>query len=127
MFKAKVDDRQLRASLTTSTKTTISLLRKGVILAGYFLQRKSQQIVPVKYGVLKNTARTNLDKVRTKGSKIVVHVSYGTVYGIYVHENMEAQHNRPPNAQAKFLTGPLIKHRDHMTKIVSKVITSSKT
>jgi hypothetical protein len=70
--------------------------------AGLFIQRESQKIVPVEFGLLKNSARTRSEG---KGFDTAVIVSYGTSYAIYVHENLGARHKL--GKSAKFLEIPI--------------------
>lgn len=107
----------LRAAVAKHTATTSKGAHKGLILAGLFLQRESQKLVPVDTAVLKNTATT---RAEGKGLKTQVIVGYGTNYAIYVHEDLEARHK--PGKQAKFLEEPLRKHRQRLAEIVRKGI-----
>lgn len=84
-------------------------LRAGLYNAGLFLQRESQMIVPIDTGDLRRSANTRPD-----GDDVVV--SYGTDYGIYVHEDLEAQHK--PGKEAKFLEKPLREKRGRIAEIV---------
>ena len=63
--------------------------RKGLIKAGLFLQRESQKIVPVEFGVLKNSAGT---KAIGKGWRTDVVVYYTASYAVYVHEITTSKH-----------------------------------
>lgn len=103
--------------------------------AGLQLLAWSLELVPVETGTLKATG-----KVRSDGSGFatVVTVSYGTEYGIYVHENLDAAHGaaynakhalaiasgadfaRGPNQQAKFLTDPLTKRKAELLSIITE-------
>ncbi len=70
----------------------------GLKKAGLFIQRESQKIVPVEFGLLKNSARTTAEG---KGFDTEVNVSYETSYAIFVHENLDAKHKG--GKVAKFL------------------------
>lgn len=61
----------------------------GLKIAGLFLQRESQKIVPVDKGNLNNTAFTR--KIGT-GFHTDVIVGYTASYAVYVHEVQEAAH-----------------------------------
>jgi len=90
---------------------------QGLKLAGLYLQRRSQMVVPVDTGVLKASAYT-----RAEGSlwSTMVFVGYTALYAMWVHENVEMKNRgkprRPPHkgnywdpagiGQAKFLEGP---------------------
>lgn len=58
----------------------------GLKLAGLFLQRESQKLVPVDTGNLKASAFTRASGI---GFKAKVTVGYTAAYAIYVHENQE--------------------------------------
>jgi hypothetical protein len=88
-------------------------LKKG----GLFLQRESQQLCPVEFGVLRNTAFT-----RSEGTEMnpEVRVGYTAGYALYVHENLKAHH---PVGQAKFLEQPA---RQKQTEIKDVIVTTAK-
>jgi hypothetical protein len=90
-------------------------LIRGVKKAGLFLQRKSQQVVPVDTGNLRNTAFT---REATAFNVIVVTVGYTAAYAIYVHENLDAQH--AAGKTAKFLEGPAREYRADMVHIIQE-------
>lgn len=92
-------------------------LEKGLKKAGLFLQRESQKVVPVDTGDLRNSANT---RAEGSGAGTEVVVGYGTTYGLYVHEDLEARHK--PGKQAKFLEEPLRKHRKRIVQIVAESI-----
>lgn len=96
---------------------SVDAMIRGLVKAGLFLQRKSQQIVPVDTGALKNSAFTR--KVGT-GKKTDVVVGYTQSYAIYVHENLNARHAK--GKTAKFLERPARLYRKQMVKIVSDEI-----
>ena len=91
-------------------------VERGLLKGGLFLQRKSQQVVPVDKDVLKPSADTR--NVGGKGFKTDVVVSYNTEYDVYVHEDMEAKHKK--GKQAKFLEGPAREKINEIFKIVAK-------
>ncbi len=69
------------------------------------------------FDVLRPSATTRMEG---SGMDAAVVVGYGTDYGIYVHENLNARHK--PGKSAKFLTKPLHDNQDKLTKIVMKAI-----
>jgi len=87
----------------------------GLKRAGLFLQRESQKVVPVEFGILKNSAGT-----RSEGSGLstVVTVFYTASYAVYVHERTELRHAQ--GKQAKFLEGPAREKRDELLKKISQ-------
>ena len=107
-----------------------NLKRAGLALLGW-----SQDIVPVDQGNLKATGQC---RSTGNGFETVVTVSYGTDYGIYVHENLDAlhgaayneayaaqiaaglDHSRGPEQRAKFLTGPLRERHDELMEIIGE-------
>ena len=89
-------------------------LERGLVKAGLFLQRESQLVVPVDDGPLKASAFT-----RKKGSHLntEVIVGYTQNYAIYVHEDLDAQHN--PGQTAKFLERPARENKDKLRDIIA--------
>lgn len=85
----------------------------GLIRAGLFAQRKSQQVVPVDTGNLKGSAFT---RAEGQGFNTDVHVGYTASYAIYVHERLDLRHK--PGKQAKYLSQPVEQHKDEIVKIV---------
>jgi len=69
----------------------------GAKKAGLFLERESQEIVPVQFGDLKGTAFTR--NVGGSGFRCDIIIGYSgeTGYAIYVHENLEAAHGKEFN------------------------------
>lgn len=90
-------------------------MERGLKKAGPFLQRKSQQIVPVDTGALKNSAFT---RATGKGFSTEVLVGYTQSYAIYVHENLDARHK--PGKYAKYLETPARENRDEMIRIIRR-------
>lgn len=130
--------KEVQAALVKATAKHAKGLEKGLYKAGLFLQRESQELVPIQTGILRASADT---RARGSGLKTTVIVSYGTDYALYVHENLDAAHgadfntkyadeianagpnhpfyfNRGPNQQAKFLEKPLREKRHKMASIV---------
>jgi len=87
---------------------------RGLKRGGLYIQRKSQQVVPILTGTLKNSAGT---RVLGSGWYADVVVFYTASYAVYVHERTDLQH--APDKQAKFLEGPARKHRYKMLLIIS--------
>lgn len=79
---------------------------KGLVKGGLHLQRKSQQIVPVQLGDLKNSAGTR--NIGGMGFDADVIVFYNTDYAVYVHEDLTKAHGREFN----------IKHADEIAAAV---------
>lgn len=98
-------------------KKTAAVFR-GLKKAGLFVQRESQLIVPVDTGVLRNTANTR--GIKHSETDVEVRVSYGTEYGIYVHEDLGANH--APGTEAKFLEKPFRQNKKRIALIVVKEI-----
>jgi len=91
-------------------------VERGMVMGGQFLQRCSQQVVPVLTGNLKGSADTR--NVGGKGFDVDVVVSYGAEYAIYVHENVFARHKS--GKQAKFLEQPARERRGEIIQIVKQ-------
>lgn len=106
-------------------------LQNGLTIAGLFLQRESQLLVPVDFGILKASAFT-----RRTGANFatVVNVGYTAYYAMYVHENVEMKGKGLPRkapskgnywdpagrGQAKFLEEPARRLRPQMFAIIKK-------
>lgn len=106
----------------------------GLKTAGLFLQRESQLLVPVDFGVLKASAFTRADG---KGFSTVVIVGYTAFYAMFVHENVEMKWKGLPRTapshgnywdpagrgQSKFLEAPArdSSRRQAMLNIVKNV------
>ena len=78
---------------------------------GLFVQRESQQIVPIDTANLKRSAFT---RSSGRGFKVEVRVGYTAEYAIYVHENLEANH---PVGENKFLEKILRVKRSEMMAV----------
>jgi len=104
---------------------------RGLKKAGLRLQRESQRLVPVDYGVLKASAFT---RSTGEGLKTEVTVGYTARYAIYVHELVEMKlkgEDRPAphkgkywdpqgRGQAKFLEEPARRLTSDMRSIIAK-------
>jgi hypothetical protein len=67
---------------------------RALFKAGFYIQRMSQEIVPVETGNLKAGAFTRKEG---EGFKRVVIVGYVADYALYVHENQDAAHGEAFN------------------------------
>lgn len=94
-------------NLTNARTVVVDRVGRGLVKGGLFLQRKSQEIVPVQFGVLKASAFT-----RRFGSGLDtdVVVGYTAEYAAVVHENPNVTHGREFNA----------KHATEMTAATSR-------
>lgn len=92
-------------------------LEVGLKRAGLFIQRESQKIVPVEFGLLRNSARTTSEG---KGFNTEVVVSYETSYAIFVHENLDAKHKK--GKVAKFLENTVKLRRKEIADIVKEAV-----
>lgn len=99
--------------LYTVKGETAEAMERALLKAGLFLQKKSQEVVPVDTGALRASAFTQL---MGKGFKASVVVGYTMFYAIYVHENLEARHK--PGKIAKYLEKPARQYRLQMIKII---------
>jgi hypothetical protein len=93
-------------------------LRKGAL----FLQRKSQEIVPVDLNNLRPSAFTR--NVGGKGFQTDMVVGYTADYAVYVHEDLEAKHK--PGKKAKYLEGPAMEFKDDIIKVIAEESVGSK-
>lgn len=115
-----------RITRVTGVSTVIANLRKnqakiglgvgrGLKIAGLFLQRESQKIVPVQFGVLRNAAFTRSRGIGA-GTEVLVGYDQSASYAIFVHENLQARHKA--GKQAKFLEAPLKQNRLKIRAII---------
>lgn len=88
--------------------------RKGLIRGGLYLQRKSQEVVPIEFGILKNSAGT---KPVGHGWYTDVIVYYTASYAVYVHERRKLKHK--PGKRDKFLEMPARRYRYQLLQIIS--------
>lgn len=84
----------------------------GLLAGGLIIQRRSQELVPVRYGFLKSSAYTR----KTPEDPNVVEVGYAASYALYVHENLEAHHTV---GQAKYLEVAVEEKKDEVVKAVA--------
>lgn len=87
----------------------------GLYKAALFILRKSQKIVPVDTGALKNSGRV---KLKGRGFTANAVIEYLVAYAIYVHENLEARHKQ--GKFAKFVETPLRAHRADIREIIKR-------
>ena len=111
------DLKGLKRALAKVKARHLKNVERGFIKAGLFLQRKSQKVVPVDTGNLRNSAFTRLQG-HNQGKNSKVFVGYTAAYAIFVHEDLEASHK--PGKTAKFLEGPAREHRQDMIDIILK-------
>jgi len=122
--------REILANLAERNKRMAAGANRGLRLAGLLLQRESQRIVPVNFGVLKNSAFT---RATGDGFKTEVNVGYTASYAMFVHENVEMKLRGLPRqgkgakgkywdpqgrGQAKFLEEPARRLGPAMKKII---------
>lgn len=87
---------QVKARLTDKNRQVYRRMTVGLTRAGLWLQRASQQIVPVDTGNLKASAFTRSEGDNTAAVKVFV--GYTANYALYVHENLDALHGADFNA-----------------------------
>lgn len=88
---------------------------RKIKIGGLFIQRISQEVVPIDQDILRLTARTR--NIGGSGFDVDVVISYGTNYAVYVHENLEARHK--PGKQAKYLEAPIRKRRKEIFSVIA--------
>lgn len=127
--------KQIASNLRSSRKRIGGAIGKGLRLAGLALQRESQLLVPVEFGVLKASAFT---RAVGREANTVVTVGYTASYAIFVHEKVDMvlrgqeRTPSPPHqgrywdpqgqAQAKFLEAPFRQFRPKAIRIVAAEI-----
>jgi hypothetical protein len=95
-------------------------VRQGLIRAGLFLQRKSQEIVPIDTSTLKNSAGTRADGYNWD---TVVSVFYTATYAVYVHERTKLKHKE--GKSAKYLEKPARQHKAKILRLIAGEIDKS--
>jgi hypothetical protein len=104
--------------------------QRGIVVAGLTLQRESQRLVPVDYGLLKSSAFT---RSTGAGFSTVVTIGYTAAYALYVHELVGMKLKGQPRpggrgkywdpqgrAQAKFLEEPFRRLQPQFAEIVKR-------
>lgn len=104
-------------NLRKSKKVTAEGMEIGLIRAGLFIQRKSQKVVPVDLGNLKNSAFTRHEGT---GFKTAVTVGYTAAYAVFVHEILEARHR--PGKIAKYLENPIKWNMNNILALIQGLI-----
>ena len=84
---------------------------KGLLSAGFFVQRESQKIVPIDTGNLKAGASTR------PLSESAVQVGYEAEYALEVHENLQAR--RKGGKPAKFLQTAIQKNTRKILELIA--------
>jgi len=120
---------QVLATLRRKNNALAAGFARGVKLAGLTLQKESQRLVPVDFGVLKASAFT---RATGRGYNTEVNVGYTASYAIYVHESVEMKLKGQPRphphkgqywdpqgrGQAKFLEEPARRLRTTLRQII---------
>ena len=101
-------------NLARSAKRAGRGAERGLIRGGEFIQRKSQQIVPIDKNILRPSARTR--KISGSGFEADIVTSYKTDYAVYVHEDLNARHKS--GKQAKYLEQPARQEKGTVVKII---------
>jgi len=84
-------------NLRRAKNVVASGVGRGLKKGGLHLQRKSQEIVPVQLGNLKNTSFCR--NVGGVGFDTDIVVGYTADYAVYVHENLDKLHGRAFNEE----------------------------
>ncbi len=108
--------RRVIQKLKKAHKNAGGRFENGLKLAGLFVQRKSQEIVPVLTGNLKGGAFTR--NIGGKDFDTDVIVGYVADYAVYVHEDLNAKHQ--PGKRAKFLEAAVREHKPEIFNIIVK-------
>jgi len=87
---------------------------RGTHKAGLFLQRKAMPRTPIKTGDLRASFDVTSAVV---GNKAVTAVANTQSYAPFVHENLEAHHNK---GEAKFLERPANEHEQDIRRIIAE-------
>ncbi len=100
-------------NLKKAEKNLAQGAENGLKVAGLFVQRISQEVVPIDTSNLKGGAFT---RSFGKGFDTIVQVGYVAAYAIFVHENLDAKHAE--GKQAKFLEAPVREQAKRILEIV---------
>lgn len=107
--------RKVTRALRKAGVRTGKQVERGLKKAGLFIQRISQEVVPIDTSALKNSAFT---RATGSGFNVDVQVGYTKGYAIYVHERTELRH--APGKQAKFLEEPVRTKRQEILRIIKQ-------
>lgn len=114
MFMMKVTGvKNVVRNMDGATKRVGVGLHQGLVATGLFIQRESQILCPIEFGLLRNSAFT---RATGEGAFTEVEVGYTAGYAVYVHENLDARH--APGTSAKFLEIPVKQYRPEMLKLI---------
>lgn len=102
---------RLERRLRSMKRKITANVRRGIYQAAEFILDKSQDIVPVDVGELKESG--HLEK---KGNEVAI--VYEAEHAVIVHEDLEARH--APPTQAKYLEQPLRVFRRQMQTIIRR-------
>lgn len=114
---------QLLGRLKALRPTAGDAAQRGLVLAAEHLKGKSQEVVPVDTGVLRESAYVRVADRSTRGTMLpkgydsIVEVGYSAPYAHYVHENLEMRHQ--PGKIAKYLEIPAQQEAGAMRRILS--------
>jgi hypothetical protein len=87
--------------------------------AGLLVQRAAQEKTPVDTGILRKSARTEASGA---GFKTEVSVSFSSAYAIYVHEDLEANHEV---GEAKFLERAAMEKKKEVLDLIKNEVSSA--
>jgi len=102
-------------NLKLSKNRIASQVERGLKKGGLFIQRESQEIVPIDTGNLKGGAFT---RHKGYGFNTDVIVGYVADYAVYVHEDLNARHKS--GKRAKYLESVVREKKNEIVKIVKK-------
>lgn len=91
--------------------------RRGMVRATVFLQGESQEVTPVEFGPLMNSAFASTDQV---GDKIRGRVGYTQDYAPFVHEMPASNKFTKLGTGPNFLLGPAIRNARRLVDIIRK-------
>ena len=107
------------SKLNIANKRVQSRYIAGLKVAGLFLRRESQKIVPVDKSNLKPSAFTRAIKL-SFGVDVIV--GYTASYAVFVHEDLEARHQE--GKTAKYLEKPFREKRAQIFEIIRRISVS---
>ena len=105
---------ELKAAIQKEAKAMATNWQYALTAAALLVQRESQLLTPVEFGVLKNSANTRRVP-NTSGWEVQMEVFYTAYYAVYVHENLYAKHT---NGEAEFLKKAVERNKEKVNALI---------
>ena len=102
------------ANLNKEIKKIEGATLKGLLAAGTFIKGESQEITPVEFGVLNNSAFSN------QSGPLSVTIGYTAEYAPFVHEAPSTTNWTKPNTGNKFLEKAVKNNIPEILSVIQK-------